>query len=224
MSHLGSLPDRSRTPRRGNPGAFRTSAVNRRAGPQPRPGARAAGRARNVAPRLPMPSWTPWSAAPFRWWACSPASEPSATSSLTQLRLLGVLRDRRPRMTELAAFLGLDKSTLSGLVDRAERRGLVARDKNPQDRRVVDVFLTPPVWSRRSRCTARSTVHWPPRGNGSNLMTATDWSGRCTSPCTRTTRAVADSGPTPGPVSSRGEPASTVCGESRAPRAGSVRR
>jgi DNA-binding MarR family transcriptional regulator len=63
--------------------------------------------------------------------------------SLTQLRVLGILRDRRPRMTELAAFLGLDKSTLSGLVDRAERRGLVARGRNPQDRRAVDVFLTP---------------------------------------------------------------------------------
>lgn len=63
--------------------------------------------------------------------------------SLTQLRVLGILRDRRPRMTELATFLGLDKSTLSGLIDRAERRGLVARGKNPQDRRVVDVFLTP---------------------------------------------------------------------------------
>ncbi|MFI7055538.1 MarR family winged helix-turn-helix transcriptional regulator [Streptosporangium canum] len=62
--------------------------------------------------------------------------------SLTQLRVLGILRDRRPRMTELATFLGLDKSTLSGLIDRAERRGLVARGKNPQDRRVVDVFLT----------------------------------------------------------------------------------
>lgn len=63
--------------------------------------------------------------------------------SLTQLRVLGLLRDRRPRMTELAEFLGLDKSTLSGLIDRAERRGLVVRDKNPQDRRVVDVVITP---------------------------------------------------------------------------------
>jgi DNA-binding MarR family transcriptional regulator len=63
--------------------------------------------------------------------------------SLTQLRVLGILRDRRPRMTELAAFLGLDKSTLSGLIDRAEHRGLVARGKNSHDRRVVDVFLTP---------------------------------------------------------------------------------
>ncbi|MEV0299473.1 MarR family transcriptional regulator [Nocardia sp. NPDC050710] len=63
--------------------------------------------------------------------------------SLTQLRLLGLLRDRRPRMTDLAAFLGLDKSTMSGLVERAERRGLVARGKSPVDRRVVDVFITP---------------------------------------------------------------------------------
>nr|BFE58430.1 hypothetical protein GCM10020063_029560 [Dactylosporangium thailandense] len=63
--------------------------------------------------------------------------------SLTQLRVLGILRDRRARMTELAAHLGLDKSTLSGLVDRAERRGLLARGRNPGDGRVVDVFMTP---------------------------------------------------------------------------------
>ncbi|UJW30329.1 MarR family transcriptional regulator [Saccharothrix sp. AJ9571] len=63
--------------------------------------------------------------------------------SLTQLRLLGILRDRRPRMTDLAAFLGLDKSTMSGLVERAERRGLVGRDKSPEDRRATDVFITP---------------------------------------------------------------------------------
>lgn len=63
--------------------------------------------------------------------------------SLTQLRVLGILRDRRPRMTDLAAFLGLDKSTMSGLVERAERRGLVARDKSPLDRRAVDVVITP---------------------------------------------------------------------------------
>lgn len=63
--------------------------------------------------------------------------------SLTQLRVLGILRDRRLRVTELATFLGLDKSTMSGLVDRAERRGLLARGRNPFDGRVVDVFLTP---------------------------------------------------------------------------------
>ena len=63
--------------------------------------------------------------------------------SLTQLRVLGILRDRRVRMTGLATHLGLDKSTMSGLVDRAERRGLLARGKNAEDGRVVDVFVTP---------------------------------------------------------------------------------
>jgi DNA-binding MarR family transcriptional regulator len=57
--------------------------------------------------------------------------------------VLGILRDRRPRVTELAAYLGLDKSTMSGLIDRAERRGLLARGRNPNDGRAVDVFLTP---------------------------------------------------------------------------------
>lgn len=63
--------------------------------------------------------------------------------SLTQIRVLGILRDRRPRVTELAAYLGLDKSSMSGLIDRAERRGLLARAKNPHDARAVDVYLTP---------------------------------------------------------------------------------
>ncbi len=63
--------------------------------------------------------------------------------SLTQLRVLAILRDRRLRMTALADYLGLDKSTMTGLVDRAEKRGLVQRAPNPTDGRAVDVFLTP---------------------------------------------------------------------------------
>jgi DNA-binding MarR family transcriptional regulator len=62
--------------------------------------------------------------------------------SLTQLRVLGILRDRRLRVTELAGYLGLDKSTMSGLIDRAERRGLVARGRDPHDGRAVEVYLT----------------------------------------------------------------------------------
>jgi DNA-binding MarR family transcriptional regulator len=63
--------------------------------------------------------------------------------SLTQLRALGILRDRRPRMAELADHLGLERSTMSGLVERAERRGLLARGRNADDGRAVDVFMTP---------------------------------------------------------------------------------
>jgi MarR family transcriptional regulator, lower aerobic nicotinate degradation pathway regulator len=57
-------------------------------------------------------------------------------------RLLGVLRDREPTMNELARLLELDKSSVSGLVDRAERRGLVARAPSVADRRAVLVRLT----------------------------------------------------------------------------------
>src|SRR5690242_17113331 len=62
--------------------------------------------------------------------------------SIVQTRLLGVLRDRRPTMQELARILGLDKSSVSGLVDRAERRGLVARVPSTAERRSVLVSLT----------------------------------------------------------------------------------
>ncbi len=62
--------------------------------------------------------------------------------SLTATRLLGVLRDREPTMNELARLLELDKSSVTGLVDRAERRGLVARAPSAADRRAVLVRLT----------------------------------------------------------------------------------
>ncbi|MHA4836455.1 MarR family winged helix-turn-helix transcriptional regulator [Sphingopyxis sp. MSC1_008] len=62
--------------------------------------------------------------------------------SLTLLRVLGILRDRRPRMAELADHLGLEKQTMSGLIARAEKRGLVMRVPSNDDRRAVDVLLT----------------------------------------------------------------------------------
>lgn len=62
--------------------------------------------------------------------------------SLTSIRLLGMLRDRRPRMVDLAAYLGLQKQTMSGLIARAESRGLLARAPNANDGRATDVFLT----------------------------------------------------------------------------------
>jgi DNA-binding MarR family transcriptional regulator len=62
--------------------------------------------------------------------------------SLSLIRVLGILLDRRPRMAELADYLGLEKQTMSGLVARAEKRGLVARAPNEMDGRATDVFLT----------------------------------------------------------------------------------
>jgi MarR family transcriptional regulator, lower aerobic nicotinate degradation pathway regulator len=62
--------------------------------------------------------------------------------SLIQTRLLGILRDRTPTINELAELLGLDKSSTSGLVDRAQGRGLVRRVPSQLDRRSVRVRLT----------------------------------------------------------------------------------
>jgi len=62
--------------------------------------------------------------------------------SVVQARLLGILRDRRPTVTELATYLQLDKSSVSGLVDRAEARGLVTRTVSSLDRRSVQVAIT----------------------------------------------------------------------------------
>jgi MarR family transcriptional regulator, lower aerobic nicotinate degradation pathway regulator len=62
--------------------------------------------------------------------------------SIVQARLLGILRDRSPSITELAVFLQLDKSSVTGLVDRAEERGLVARTASALDGRSVQVTIT----------------------------------------------------------------------------------
>lgn len=59
-----------------------------------------------------------------------------------QVRLLGILRDREPGMLELAHYLELEKSSLSGLIDRAEARGLVERLPSSDDRRATTVRMT----------------------------------------------------------------------------------
>jgi DNA-binding MarR family transcriptional regulator len=62
--------------------------------------------------------------------------------SVVQMRLLGILRDREPGVLVLARHLELDKSSVTGLVDRAEGRGLVERVADPDDGRAVRIRLT----------------------------------------------------------------------------------
>jgi DNA-binding MarR family transcriptional regulator len=62
--------------------------------------------------------------------------------SLTQVRVMGILRDTEPRLSDLADYVGVDRSSMSGLIDRAERRGLLQRRPDDQDGRASRVSLT----------------------------------------------------------------------------------
>ena len=55
-------------------------------------------------------------------------------------------RDGRP-FKELAAAANCSPATMTGIVDTLERKGLVAREPNPDDRRSLLVKLTEAGWS-----------------------------------------------------------------------------
>ena len=78
--------------------------------------------------------------------------------SIIQARLLGGLRDREPRMAQLAQLLELTKSSTTGLVDRAEKRRLVRRTTIPVgDERAVHVMLTEQGRELEQKFTAQVT-------------------------------------------------------------------
>ena len=63
--------------------------------------------------------------------------------TVTQSGILFLLKQKNGRtMTELSQVLGLDNSTLTGLVDRMEKTGLVQRNSNPADRRSSRIYIT----------------------------------------------------------------------------------
>ncbi|MQA05329.1 MAG: MarR family transcriptional regulator [Streptosporangiales bacterium] len=57
-------------------------------------------------------------------------------------QLLCLLTERPLGMSELCRLLHLEKSSVTGLVDRVQRRGLVARARDEDDRRACRVQLT----------------------------------------------------------------------------------
>lgn len=59
-----------------------------------------------------------------------------------QAKLLCVLVSGPRGMAELAQLFGVERAALTGLVDRAERRGLARRVTVPGDRRALRVTLT----------------------------------------------------------------------------------
>ena len=60
-----------------------------------------------------------------------------------QAHLLCVLLGGPLGMTELSRILSIERSSLTSMVDRLERRDLVARIANPTDRRACQNELTP---------------------------------------------------------------------------------
>ena len=64
--------------------------------------------------------------------------------SMTQLHILHMLdRHGQMPMSRLAEVLDVSDSNATGLVDRMEERGLIARTRVPEDRRVVLVEISP---------------------------------------------------------------------------------
>ena len=61
-----------------------------------------------------------------------------------QMLILDILGGQREcKMTDLARILGVTKSAVTGLTDRLIRSGLLKRMRSKQDRRIVNVALTP---------------------------------------------------------------------------------
>jgi DNA-binding MarR family transcriptional regulator len=78
--------------------------------------------------------------------------------SLTQLRMVAIMRDGPRRMAQLAQALGVDRSSVSGLIARAEQRGLVYRESATGDGRGVSVALTAAGQDFSSRVIQRIAV------------------------------------------------------------------
>ena len=69
---------------------------------------------------------------------------PGGRMSLVHLNVLFVLSGEGPLpMNRLAELLDVSQASATGIVDRMEQRGLVARERADDDRRVIRVVLSP---------------------------------------------------------------------------------
>ena len=92
---------------------------------------------------------------------------PSGPLSLVHLHVLTVLEaDGSVPMRALAEALDVSQASATGIVDRMEQRGLVVRQRDDDDRRVIRVVLTddgrgcsaasPPSGASAWRCSSTS--------------------------------------------------------------------
>jgi DNA-binding MarR family transcriptional regulator len=78
--------------------------------------------------------------------------------SRSAISLLGLLRDRGPqRVSDLATLEGVAQPSMTALVARLERQGLVRRSADPKDGRAVVVRLSA-AGRRRLQSVARSSI------------------------------------------------------------------
>lgn len=73
-----------------------------------------------------------------------------------QAKMLCIVAESPRSMGDLAQCFGVEKAALTGLVDRAERRGLAHRSPAPADRRAVHV--TPTDTGRRQAAAFHAEV------------------------------------------------------------------
>ena len=77
--------------------------------------------------------------------------------SPSEINALANLADGHSRtVSALGAAVGTRPATLTGILDRLERRGLITRGTNPRDRRAVLIELTPT--GRRSARTITTAI------------------------------------------------------------------
>ena len=103
---------------------------------------------------------------PFLLYRASEHSHALANSMLAQVGLtarqagiLTLIIEREP-MTQkaLGEILGIDRTTMVALIDDLERKGLVARQRHPRDRRA---FLVCPTESGQAAKAEASAGSWP---------------------------------------------------------------
>ena len=58
------------------------------------------------------------------------------------LALLFLYRNRTANMTEIAEYLDAPLNTATGVISRLEKKAMVERKRNNEDRRVVNIILT----------------------------------------------------------------------------------
>ena len=112
------------------------------------------------------------------------------------LILLALKQQRHRTQQDLAAAVGIEGPTLTHHLDAMQKAGLIARERDPDDRRVVRVELTDAgeelsSGSRRPRSASTSACARACRTRSSRAFAV------CWRACVRTSRPASGTGPGP---------------------------